>query len=200
MGEDAEVTNTSGESLHSTASLLHAIRCGDEEARDRLFRRYLQPLRRWARGRLPVRARDLVDTDDLVQLTLIRTLNRVGDFEPRRPGAFLSYLRQVLRNQICDEIRRRRRRPDQEPLDERIPLLGLSPLEEVIGKEELEAYEAALSRLPEHHREAVVMRVELGFTYEEVADALGCPTANAARMMIVRSLMRLSESVKERRG
>ena len=41
---------------------------------DLLYLRYLAPLRRWARGRLPQWARDMRDTDDLVQDTLLHTL------------------------------------------------------------------------------------------------------------------------------
>ncbi|HVS66350.1 MAG TPA: hypothetical protein VMT85_22925 [Thermoanaerobaculia bacterium] len=47
----------------STATLLGKARAGDEDARERLIRRYLPVLRQWARGRLPGYARDAVDTD-----------------------------------------------------------------------------------------------------------------------------------------
>lgn len=46
-------------------------------------RSYLAPLRRWAHGRLPAGARDLLATDDLVQETLLRTLKHIEGFEPR---------------------------------------------------------------------------------------------------------------------
>jgi RNA polymerase sigma-70 factor (ECF subfamily) len=79
------------EDLESTAGLLERVRGGDAGARERLLSRYVPALRRWAHGRLPPRARELADTDDLVQVTLIRALDHLGDFEPRRPGAFLAW-------------------------------------------------------------------------------------------------------------
>ena len=49
--------------------------------------RYLPRLSRWASGRLPRWARDLSDTDDLVQDTLIRSVANLGHFEARGEGA-----------------------------------------------------------------------------------------------------------------
>ena len=181
----------------STASLLAQARTGDSEARNRLASRYLPILQRWARGRLPSRARDIADTDDLVQVTLLKALDKVEEFEPRREGAFLAYLRQILQNQIRDHIRRINRRPVAEELNENIHVKEPSALEEAIGREILENYEAALATLPENQREAVVLRLEMGLTHQEVADAIGSPSWNAARMLVARALIRLAEVMNE---
>ena len=182
--------------LESTASLLARVRENEPQARDRLVRRYLPILRRWARGRVPTPARDLVDTDDLVQVTLLRALDRVDSFEPRREGAFLAYLLQILRNQIRDQGRRAGRRPQTEEAGEAIVEPGASPLEQAIAGELLERYEAAIAQLPERQREAVVLRIELGFTYEQIAEATEHPSTDAARMFVARTLVRLSELMR----
>ena len=182
----------------STASLLERIKAGAPEARDRLVRRYLPPLRRWARGRLPSYARDLADTDDLVQVTLIRALDKVQDFEHRGEGSFLAYLRRTLQNQIRDQLRRAGRRPVSEEVTRSMSVMGPSPLEELIGRQTLEAYDAALERLPAAQQEAVMLRVEMGFTFPEVAQAIGAPSPNAARMTVVRALARLAEAMDAR--
>jgi RNA polymerase sigma-70 factor (ECF subfamily) len=184
--------------LETTAALLEQVRQGDQAARERLAARYLPILTRWARGRLPAFARDLSDTGDLVQVTLVKALDKVSEFEPRREGAFLAYLRTILKNQIRDQMRRARRRPDIDEVDETVADTAASPLEETVGREALERYEAALSRLPDRHREAVVLRIEMGFTHQQVADAVGCPTASAARMLVFRSLRQLAEAMHER--
>jgi RNA polymerase sigma-70 factor (ECF subfamily) len=181
----------------STAALLDRVRSDDAQAREQLVARYLPALRRWARGRLPARARDLADTDDLVQVTLLRALDKVKGFEYRGKGAFMAYLRRVLQNQILDELRRAGRRTETETLTERHEERGPSPLERAIGTEALERYELALRRLSELQQEAVVLRVELGFTYAEVARSLGSPSANAARMTVTRALVRLAEVMDE---
>ena len=68
-------------------------------------------------------------------------------------------------------------------------------LEAAIGQEAVERYEAALARLRPDDREAIVARVELDCSYEEVAQALGKPTAGAARVAISRALVRLAEEM-----
>ena len=186
-----------GDVVESTAELLTRVRAGDAPARERLVSRFLPALSRWAHGRLPSRARGMVDTNDLVQDSLLRALDKVEQFEPRREGAFLSYLRSILMNQIRDEIRRVERRPAREPLGEHHPEKSPSPLELAIGAEVLERYETALARLPEDQREAVILRVELGLSHQEVADATGRPSANAARMFAARALVQLAEAMGE---
>ena len=92
--------------LESTATLLAKVKDGDEVARDQLCATYLPMLKRWAHGRLPDYARDLAETDDMVQNTLIRALNKLDSFSALREGAFLAYLRKILLNNIRMEIRR----------------------------------------------------------------------------------------------
>src|SRR5690349_24653258 len=70
-------TGEKGLAESSTAGLLAMARTGDDGARDQLAARYLPVLRRWAHGRLPARARGLVDTDDLVNETMLHALDRV---------------------------------------------------------------------------------------------------------------------------
>lgn len=179
--------------LESTAALLIQVQDGDPAARDRLIHRFLPALTRWARGRLPARARSLTDTDDLVQVTLLRALDKVKEFEPQRQGAFLAYLRRILMNQIRDEIRRTERRPGVDRLTDSMAQEAPSPLERAIGREQLEAYEAGLAQMSPDQQEAIVLRLELGFKHREVAEALGLPSANAARMAVARALVRLTE-------
>jgi RNA polymerase sigma-70 factor (ECF subfamily) len=186
-------------SLESTATLLERIRAGDLAARERLLGRYLPALKRWAHGRLPPYSRDLTETDDLVQMTLLSTLNHLEGFDSRREGAFLAYLRRILLNKLRDEIRRTRRRPGKEALAEDLPERNPSPLENAIGMQILEAYETALARLPENQQEAVILKIEMGFSNPEIATAIGSPSPNAARMLVVRGLERLAAEMNDGR-
>ena len=179
----------------TTFRLLERVRAGDQDAVNALFARYLVPLHRWASGRLPRHARNATDTQDLVQETLIRALRRIESFVPEREGALQAYLRQAVMNRIRDELRRFQRRPSVEAIDSGIVDAAASPLEQVIGGEALERYEAALGRLRTEDREAIIARVELGCTYDELAQALGKPTADAARMTAQRALVRLAREM-----
>ena len=179
-------------SLESTQILLDRIRAGDGLARERLIRRFLPTLRAWAHGRLPAGARGLADTDDVVQITLLRALNRLEGFEYRHDGAFLGYLRQGVLNAIRQEIRRSRRRPAGEVVDESLADHAPSVVEQAVGREALERYEAALLDLTVDQREAAVLRLEFGMSYPEIATVMGRSSANAARMLVVRAVARLA--------
>ncbi|HEU4332893.1 MAG TPA: sigma-70 family RNA polymerase sigma factor [Candidatus Eisenbacteria bacterium] len=187
-----------GSKLETTADLLGLIRGGDKAARDRLFGRIYKPLLRFAHGRLPARARDLTDTEDLVQVAMLRALDHIEAFDSRREGAFLAYLRSILMNLIRDEARRVKRRPEQDELPEDLATAGPTPLDEAVGREAMERYDAALERLTEEQREAVVLRVELGFTYAQIAEAMNLASTDSARMMVTRAIVRMSKLMRPR--
>lgn len=180
----------------TTFALLERVRGGDQGALDTLLGRYLPRLRRWARGRLPRYARDLTDTDDLVQETLLRSFKQMERFEARNEGALQAYLRQAVVNRIRDELRRKKRGPTSTELDAEHPDEAPSPLEAAIGREAVERYDAALAKLKNEDREAIIGRVELGLSYQELAEALGKPSAEAARKTAERALLRLAEEMK----
>jgi RNA polymerase sigma-70 factor (ECF subfamily) len=181
--------------LDSSLTLLEQARAGDRAALDLLIARYLPRLQRWATGRLPYWSRDLADTQDLVQETLVQTFQRIEKFEARGEGALQAYLRQAILNRIRDELRRAKRRPPKTELDSEAEAHDRSPLEEAIGQEAMERYEQALASLRPEDRELVVARIELGYTYPEMAELLRKPTANAARMAAERAIIRLAKEL-----
>lgn len=183
----------------TTGELLRRYSAGDDSALEVLTRRLIPVLRKWARGRLPAWARDLVDTDDIVQETITQTMKHVGTFEPRHEGAFQAYLRHALQNRIRMEIRRAARRPQSISLTVEQRDQSPSPLESAVGRQALERYEAGLKGLREEDREAIVLRIEMGYDYDALAEALGKPSANAARMAVARALVRLSERIAHER-
>jgi RNA polymerase sigma-70 factor (ECF subfamily) len=183
--------------LETTVELLAQVRQGDRDALDRLIARCVPPLRRWARGRLPSAARGLLDTQDLVQDTILSSLRHLDHFESRHEGALQAYLRQAVLNRIRDEARRFGRRPAATELTDSQPSDAASPLDIAIGREGVERYEAALQRLRPADREAIIGRLELQYDYQELATILGKPNANAARVAVTRALARLMEQFDE---
>jgi RNA polymerase sigma-70 factor (ECF subfamily) len=168
---------------------------GDQRALDQLCARYLPRLQRWAHGRLPGWARDALDTHDLVQETIAHVADRIQKFEPRHKAAFQSYLRQALINRVRDQIRSAKRRPAPNPLDSARLSDEPTPLEEAIGRQALERYEAALQRLKPGDRDAIILRVELGCPLAEVAEALNKTSVGAARIAVSRALVRLAKEM-----
>ena len=153
-----------------TGDLLDRARAGDEEALNELLERHVPPLKRWASGRLPRWARDIADTSDLIQETIVGTLKHLDRFEHRGEGALQADLRQAVINRIRNELRKLASRGQAATLDSGIPDEGQSPLEAAIAQETLDRYDAALQRLKADEREAVVSRIELGLSYAEIAE------------------------------
>ena len=146
-GSDRREVSSDRPQLHSSLTLLERARAGDRVALESLIARYLPRLQRWASGRLPPWARDMAETQDLVQEALFQTFKRIERFEPRGEGALHAYLRQAILNRIREELRRAKRRPPRSELDSAAEHDGRSPLEEAIGREAIERYERALARL-----------------------------------------------------
>ena len=184
-----------GEAGEATVVLITRARGGDANALNDLCARYLPRLTRWAHGRLPSGARGAIDTHDVVQETLAHVVQRLPDFEPRHEGAFQGYVRRALLNRIRDEARKLQRKGPSEPLENEHAASDPSPLEEAIGREAVELYEAALNRLREDDRQAIVGRIELGLPYAELAPMLGKPSIAAAHMAVSRALLRLAKEM-----
>jgi len=180
----------------ATVELLDRARRGDASALERLLDRCVPPLRRWAHGRLPAPLRGPQETADLVQNAVLATLNRLDAFEVRHQGALQAYLRTAVLNQIRDLVRQQQRRPRMTELPDTVPGREPSPLEQAIGTENVERYEAAVERLPQADQEAIIGRLELQYTYDELAVVLGKPSPDAARMAVTRALKRLAEEMR----
>lgn len=185
--------------LETTHQLVERIRGGDADARDRLIRRYLQPLTRWAHGRLPGSARDLNETADLVQSTLMRAFQSLPTFQVQGEGAFFGYLRHIMSNILKDELRRTSRRPLHGEISPELPETDAQPFDHLVSFQTLHAYEQALQALEPDQREAVIMRIELGLPHDEIASLIDAPSSNAARMKIARALVRLAELMNDYR-
>jgi RNA polymerase sigma-70 factor (ECF subfamily) len=195
--DDSARLESASDPLENTFDLLERARGGDERSREQLYRRFLPVLQRWAHQQLPRTARDLSETDDLVQITLLRTLKHVEHFEHRGEGAFLGYLRHILLNAARDEARRGARRKPHDEVPDSLADAGPSPVEQLLGRDTHARYERGLQALGDEQREAVILRLEMDYSHAEIAAALGKSSANAARMLVARGLLALAERMRD---
>jgi RNA polymerase sigma-70 factor (ECF subfamily) len=141
---------------------------------------------------MPDPARGPADTDDLVQTTVMRTLDRLDHLDPGETGSLLAYMRRVLLNAARDEARKHGRRPRHTPIGD-----NTGEVADVDGPQEdpsvVPAYEDALAELSPTLRDAVILRIEFGMTFPEIAAELGLASANTARMRVSRGLATLAE-------
>jgi RNA polymerase sigma factor (sigma-70 family) len=175
-----------------TQALVVRVRQGDARAKEALVARFLAPLRRWAHGRLPHGARSGGDTEDLVQITLMRAMSRLDQFWNEGKGSFLGYIRQILLNELRDEVRRGKRGPekieiDEELVDKQTP----SPMEMAVGHEYVASYARTLATLTRRQQSVILMRIEQCMSYAEIAEAIG-ESPDGVRMMVTRAMVKLA--------
>ena len=124
--------------------------------------------------------------DDITSETFIRVWSSP---EPVRLATVKAYLLTIARNLWLTERKRRLRSQD---LDETIPDGSQSIWRQVEAKDELDRVLRALREIPEVDRAALLMRVDEGLPYEEVAAALGLPVATV-KVKVHRARLRLAQ-------
>lgn len=174
----------------TTAVLLKQYKQGDQASCDQLFAMFQPILYRWAHGRIPAQAKGFMNTEDVVQDTLMLAFKKVDQIEAKYPGAFFTYLRTIFINQIKQELRKNK--PFQ------LSITQYSHEQKLAYENDLDtliAYDQAIEKLSKEESEAVVLRMEFGFTHQEIADLMHRPSANATRMFITRALVKVAEGM-----
>lgn len=114
--------------------------------------------------------RDREDALDLTQEAFMKAYQNLSKLED--PQRFAPWLYRIAHNEAYSLLRRNR--PETDEFDERpdsAPGRRMMPVEVGI------AVNAALARLSDDQREAVVLKVYQGFRFEEMAEILGCPVS-----------------------
>jgi RNA polymerase sigma-70 factor (ECF subfamily) len=162
------------------ATLVLRAQAGDTKALAALAEQIRPTAQRFA-GRF---LGDPVRGEDIAQVALMKAFTRLGDV--RAPAAFPAWLMRIVRNECLNEISRRKHA--QVPLsvlaDEgtqiQAPAGGDDDPEEALLRSQLqELVRRVAMTLPEHHRQALIMRALEDRTYEEISEALDVPVSVA---------------------
>src|SRR5437660_8279827 len=160
------------------SALLAAAQAGDEAA----FRRLVEPYRHALEVHCYRMLGSALDTEDLVQETLLRAWRALERFEPR--AQFQTWLYRIATNACLDELGRRPRRPelidpfpDQPVGEEEAPVYD--PAARYAIREGMElALVRAIQQLPGRQRPVLIFRDVLGWTAPEVAELLDASVAS----------------------
>ncbi len=150
-------------------ALVAAAQSGDRRALDQLLRRHYDRVYAVCRRILHHDA----DAADATQDALLAAVRALGSFDGN--AAFGTWMYRIATNTCLDQLRRRKRRPTA-PLDETVMLSDLvetRPFDSTVVDQM--AVQAALERLPEDFRLAVVLRDVADLDYDTIADTLGVP-------------------------
>ncbi len=188
------------------SDLLSRARAGDHEAWRQLFARLGDEgaegaiLHQMARKVLPPgdRARDFVESRDLMQSALRSGWFNAADFRGSTRGELLGWMRMILRRKLSRVVRRKAPRPGGDDLPETAQDPGRD-LEEsalaVLVREEVRArVREAVQSLPEDQREVMELRLE-GVRAPDIAGMLGL-SAEAVRKRESRAAARLRELLR----
>lgn len=137
--------------------------------------------------------RDPVEAEDAAQQTFLSAYRGLlAGQEPREPAAWLGT---IARNECRTRLRAQR----TESVTHVTAISGDDTQRDVGRRAEIDALCSALAELPQQQRDAIVLREFYGFSYAEVAGALGLSGA-AVESLIFRSRKRLQAQLRPMRS
>lgn len=148
---------------------------------DEIYRRHAADVYRFALWLSGERS----DADDITSETFARAL---ASSEPIRAATVRGYLLTIARHYFLET---RRRASRQQPLAESLRDPRPDPNARAEHASELAAAHAALARLPEIDRAAIIMRAVHEMSYDEIARTLGLSVA-ATRVKVHRARLVLA--------
>jgi RNA polymerase sigma-70 factor (ECF subfamily) len=164
------------------ADLILSAQAGDRPAFAALVERYWERLYRW----LCRLTRDGVAAEDIAQETFLKAFAGVGSF---RPGTnFRAWLFRIAHNNFVNQ--RRAIRHNRQPLVPEIAEEPKGPVGETLTREALVLISEAVAKLPSDFRGALLLRVEEGMSFREIADVLGI-TEETARWRVFKARQKL---------
>jgi RNA polymerase sigma-70 factor (ECF subfamily) len=181
--------------LDEDVRLMLAVRAGDGEAFDALFRRWSAPLLRY----LNRMVRDVAAAEELVQEVFLRVHRSRERYSP--DARFSTWLYRIATNLALNELRCPRHRALHQSADaegaEPIRDEGVAPDEVAHARQLGERVEAELEQLPEKQRAALWLAAVEGLSYAEVAEALDV-SEKAVKALVHRARTTLAARLPER--
>lgn len=167
---------------------------GDRQAIERLLASILPLVVRYCRARVGRQERSVASAEDVAQEVCIAVLTALPRFRHEgRP--FLAFVYGIAAHKVADVHRAAaRNRSELVPDVPDTPEIVADPEQRALQGELSEQMAQLLRVLPEKHREIVVMRVIMGLSAEETAEAVGS-TPGAVRVAQHRALARLRRSL-----
>jgi len=182
-----------------SAALLRAARDGSPEALGQLYDRCAGRLLAIIRLRMGRDLRARLESRDILQNTLLKSFQRLDQFEGADGPSLIAWLARIAENEIRDQAdfqhRQRRDVAAGVSLDDTgAPPLAArvrSALSQAIVSEETERLERALEALEPDHREVIILRKFEELSFREVAARMG-RSEDACRMLLARALTALT--------
>lgn len=158
--------------MEEDLDLINRTAAGDREAFNELVKKYQKPLY----SMLYRMVSNHEDASDLLQKTLVKAFTGLGSFERR--STFKTWLYQIAIN-LAKNVYRDRSKAEYVPIDDIIIRRDPRTLEALIRKESRILLRRALAGLPEKQRMTVMLRIQEGRKFEEIAELMQCSPGTA---------------------
>lgn len=185
-----------------TAELLDRARGGSPEALNFLYERCAGRLLAYIRLRLGRDMRSRLESRDILQNTLLKSLTHLQDLQGTETRSLMAWLARIAEHEIRDRAdyyaRQRRDAAREVEADETHlpPALTRSALSRLILDERAERLEAALESLSADHREVILLRKFHELPFSEIGRRMG-KSEDAARMLLARAMTALTMKLAE---
>ncbi|QBS45670.1 RNA polymerase subunit sigma [Nocardia sp. CS682] len=176
-------------------ALIGAAAAGDRAAITEIVRVVHPLVRRYCGARLGNTAHLQVTADDVVQEILIATVNAIPRYRDQGKS-FLAFVYGIAANKVADAFRRSQQHPTY-PMAEMpdTPSSEAGPEEWALASERRAATKELMKILAPAHREVLVMRIVLGWSAAQTAEAIGT-SPGVVRVMQHRALNKLRAELK----
>jgi RNA polymerase sigma-70 factor (ECF subfamily) len=174
--------DNSRDTLTDEHRLIVAAQQGDRAAFAQLVEYYWDRLYRW----LYHLTRDRHSAEDLVQESLLKAFAGLKKFQAGTN--FAAWLFRIAHNNYANQCRGARR--PREALPEDVADRQRGPLEEAVSAEALQNLARAIQRVPSDFRAALLLRVEEGLSFRQIAEVLDL-TEETARWRVFKARQKL---------
>lgn len=177
----------------STVVLLRAAQQGRAEALQELLRRHRDALLARIRLMMGPEARAAAESEDFVQGVFLEVARDLNRFSPVDERSFLRWATHIARNNIRDEVRRRRETALGSLASSVVPVRSAhatGPLGEAMRHEQIEVVVSALLGMPDDHRLVIELRDFDGRSFAEIGETMG-RSENAAQLLHASAMIRL---------
>ncbi|GAB40830.1 sigma-70 family RNA polymerase sigma factor [Gordonia sp. w5E2] len=178
---------------------VRAAASGDRVALTSVLESVQEPIVRYCRGRIGVGERHLFSADDVAQEALMAVMTALPRYQDQgRP--FMAFVYGIASHKVADAMRvaGRVKADPVEQLPEVVQVTG-GPEQSALDADASREMKALLALIPEKQREVLILRLVVGLSAEETAEAVGS-TPGAVRVAQHRALAKLKEQLRKAGG
>ena len=179
-------------------ALVERVQNGDKRAFDLLVRKYQHKVI----GLVSRYVKNYAECEDIAQEAFVRAWRAIGSF--RGDSAFYTWLYKIAVNTAKNHLVAMGRRPPNDDIaaDDAVFLAGAermqesaTPERELMRQEIEQSVFSTVQALPEELRTAITLREVDGLSYDEIAEAMGCPIGTV-RSRIFRAREAIDEKLR----